>query len=72
MQYQTQIIFDGFKMLLRYKKRDSDDEKFNYTIHSEYYPPMSSAASELKSSLQIPAGTIPTPVIPLKKLLRIL
>ena len=51
-------------MLLRYKKRDTDDEKFNYTIYSEFYPPMSSAASELRSSIQIPAGTKPTPVIP--------
>ena len=50
-------------MLLRYKARDTATQKFQYTTHSEYYPPMSQAASELKSSLHIPPGTIPSPVI---------
>ena len=61
--YQTQISFDSHLMLLRYKARDTATQKFQYTTHSEYYPPMSQAASDLKSSLHIPPGTIPTPVI---------
>ena len=65
MNYQTQIIFDGYKMMLRYKKRDTLEEKFNYTMHSEYYPPMTLAGSQVKSSIVIPEGTIPTPVIPI-------
>ena len=63
MNYQTQITFDSHLMLLRYKARDTATQKFQYITHSEYYPPMNQAASELKSSLHIPPGTIPTPVI---------
>ena len=63
MNYQTQITFDSHLMLLRYKSRDTTTQKFHYVTHSEYYPPMSHAASELKSSLQIPSGTVSTPVI---------
>jgi hypothetical protein len=64
MNYQTQIIFDGYKMLLRYKVRDTTDVKYQYVIHSEYYPPMDQAESEIISSIHIPAGSLPTPVIP--------
>ena len=64
MNYQTQIIFDGYKMLLRYKKRDTTDVKYQYVIHSEYYPPMDQAESEIISTIHFPAGSVPTPVIP--------
>ena len=63
MNYQTQIIFDSYLMILRYKSKDTPDQKFNYTIHSQYYPPMEQAGQDLKSSLKIPPGTISTPVI---------
>ena len=63
MNYQTQITFDSHLMLLRYKARDTPNQKFQYITHSEYYPPMSQASSGLKSSLHIPPGTVPTPVI---------
>ena len=63
MNYQTQIIFDSHLMLLRYKSKDTTTQKFNYTIHSQYYPPMNQAGQDLKSSLKIPHGTIATPVI---------
>ena len=63
MNYQTQITFDAHLMLLRYKARDTHSQKFQYVTHSEFYPPISQATSDLKSSLQIPPGTIPTPVI---------
>lgn len=33
MNFQTQIIFDGPFMRLRYKKKDSGGEKFHYVIH---------------------------------------
>ena len=63
MKYQTQIIFDAHLMLLRYKARDTPNQRFQYITHSEYYPPISQATSDLKSSLHVPVGTIPTPVI---------
>ena len=63
MNYQTQIVFDSHLMLLRYKSKDTTNQKFNYTIHSQYYPPMNQAGQDLKSSLKIPHGTISTPVI---------
>ena len=63
MNYQTQIVFDSHLMILRYKSKDTVNQKFNYTIHSQYYPPMDQAGQDLKSSLKIPQGTISTPVI---------
>ena len=63
MNCQTQITFDSHLMLLRYKARDTHNQKFQYITHSEFYPPMEQASSHLKSSLHIPPGTVPTPVI---------
>ena len=63
MNYQTQITFDAHMMLLRYKARDTQTQKFQYITHTEFYPPLEQASSELKSSLFIPPGTVPTPVI---------
>ena len=63
MNYQTQITFDSHLMLLRYKSRDTHNQKYQYITYSEYYPPMNQASSGLKSSLHIPPGTVPTPVI---------
>ena len=63
MNYQTDISFDGHLMQLRYKKRDTPGQKYHYIIHSEYFPPVEKASSELKSSTYVPPGTIATPVI---------
>ena len=63
MNYQTDICFDGHLMLLRYKKRDTPTQKYHYVTHSEWYPPMVKASSELRSTIHIPAGTVATPVI---------
>ena len=63
MNYQTDISFDGHLMQLRYKKRDSPDQKYHYIIHSEYYPPIEKASQELKSTFSIPSGTVATPTI---------
>ena len=63
MNYQTQIIFDGYKMLLRYKKKDTRDESYQYVIHSEYFPPIDLAMNEISSSIKHPAGSRPTPMI---------
>ena len=61
MNFQTQIIFDGYYMRLRYKKKDTEHEKFHYIIHSSWKPPMEAAPAE-KSSLKTPTGTKATPL----------
>ena len=61
MEYQTQIIFDSHFMRLRFKKKDTNSEKFHYIIHSSWKPEMEATASEEKSSLKTPAGTTATP-----------
>ena len=61
--YQTQIIFDGYKMLLRYKAKNSPSEKFQYVIHDEYFPPMDQAETDIVSTIKHPAGSKPTPLI---------
>ena len=63
MNYQTDISFDGHLMQLRYKKRDTPGQKYHYIIHSEYFPPVEKASSELKSSTFVPPGTVATPAI---------
>ena len=40
--YMTQIIFDNHLLVLRYKKRDTLTEKYHWTIHSSWEPPMES------------------------------
>ena len=60
MEYQTQIIFDGHYMRLRFKQKDTKDEKFHYIFHSSWKPEME-ATPEVKSSLITPAVTTATP-----------
>ena len=60
MNFQTQIIFDGPFMRLRYKKKDSGGERFHYVIHSSWKPPLDSSPSE-PSTLRTPVGTKATP-----------
>ena len=62
MDYQTQIIFDGHFMRLRYKKKDRDGEKYHYVIHSSWKPPMESVQVE-SSTIKTPIGTRATPAI---------
>ena len=61
LEQQVQIIFDGHLMLLRTKIKDTLSEKYHYTIHSTFEPPMDTEASIEKSSLKVPAGTRPSP-----------
>jgi len=61
MDYMTQIIFDSHVLLLRVKKKDTLDEKFHWTVHSSYTPPMDGSADSSRSSLKTPSGTKATP-----------
>ena len=60
MNFQTQIIFDGPFMRLRYKKKDSGGERFHYVIHSSWKPPLDSTPTE-PSTLRTPVGSKATP-----------
>ena len=57
--YMTQIIFDNHLLVLRYKKKDTVTEKYHWTIHSSWEPPMES--SRVASALKTPVGNIATP-----------
>ena len=59
MEYQVQIVFDGHFMVLRYKAPDTT-EKFHWTTHSSWEPPMDSK-NEQKTSLRTPTGSKATP-----------
>ena len=61
LEFQTQIIFDGPYMHLRYKRKDAQGEKYHYVIHSSWKPPLQSSPSE-SSSLRTPSGTKATPI----------
>jgi hypothetical protein len=58
-EFQTQIVFDGHLMVLRYRTRDTS-EKYHWTIHSSWEPPMDSKATE-KTSFKTPAGSKASP-----------
>ena len=60
MDYMTQIIFDAHSLVLRYKRKDAANEKYHWTVHSTFVPPMESKI-EGKSSLKVPQGSKATP-----------
>ena len=35
---QAQVVFDGHNLVVRYKRKDDGDTKFNWTIAKEYHP----------------------------------
>ena len=60
MEYKTQIVFDGHKLVLRYRINDTTDDKFHWTIFDSWSPPMESN-SQQKTSLKTPTGSKATP-----------
>ena len=60
MDFMTQIIFDNHVMVLRVKRKDSASEKFHWTIHASFEPPMEATNNE-KSGLKTPVGSKATP-----------
>ena len=61
LDYQTQIYFDGHLMHLRTKVKDTSDTKYQFKIQDTFEPPME-AESDVRSSIQIPEGTVPSPL----------
>ena len=35
---QTQVVFDEYKLILRYKKKDEGVNKYNFIIEKEWFP----------------------------------
>ena len=60
---QSQVIFDEYKLILRYKRKDEGVNKFNYVIEKEWYPqPGEIETSRQQSSINDPSK-LATPVI---------
>ena len=62
-EYQTDISFNGHLMILQYKSRGNDSEKFHYINHMEWSPPPREALSLQRNSKPVPQGTVATPPI---------
>ena len=62
-EYQTQISFIGHLMVLQFKSKSTDGNKYHYINHLEWFPPPCEAISQQKSSSHVPPGTTATPVI---------
>lgn len=60
---QTQIVFDGFKMVLRYKKKDDGVTKYNYTKYWEWFPEPSDLAPTLNTASSNDPNKHETPLI---------
>ena len=64
-EYQTQIIFNEHKLVLRYKARDDDSTKFEYIIYEEWDGPTpgSTALPSRAPTSNPDSGRIATPVL---------
>ena len=60
----TKIDFEGPFLVLRYKKKESENVKYSWIIHDSYLP----KAEAPKSEYTPPEGTVVTPVLDIKNL----
>ena len=60
---QTQVVFDGFQLVLRYKLKDNGVHKYNYVIYSNWTPSPIDLTSSLVSSLSRDPNKHDTPVL---------
>ena len=62
--YKTQIMFDGYLMVLRYKEKDTDDSEYMWYRVKEYYPkPVDSVVTSPKERLEV--GKVNSAIIPM-------
>ena len=62
--YQTQVVFDQHKLILRYKIKDDESSEYNYTIREEWNGPPPGAPLPIASTSQGQTnGKLPTPII---------
>ena len=59
---QAQVIFDDFKLVLRYKKKDEGVDKYNYIIEKEWFPKPGEGSATQSVSINDPSKLV-TPVI---------
>ena len=60
---QAQVIFEGYKLILRYKKKDEGVTKFNWVVEKEFYPQPSDLQSSLSSSSTKDPNKHDTPMV---------
>ena len=60
---KAQVVFEGFKMILRYKRKDEGATKFNWLVEKEFVPEPSDLESVFASSSAKDPEKLDTPVI---------
>ena len=60
---KAQVVFEGYKMILRYKKKDQGVTKFNWVVEKEFVPEPSDLEAVLVSSSTRDPNKHDTPVI---------
>ena len=60
---KAQVVFEGFKMILRYKRKDEGATKFNWLVENEFVPEPSDLESVFASSSAKDPEKLDTPVI---------
>ena len=64
---QSQVIFDSFTLVLRYKKKDDGPSKYNYVIEKEWYPKPGEIPPPQTKGLRNDPNKLETPVIDVSK-----
>ena len=60
---KAQVVFEGYKMILRYKKKDEGATKFNWFVEKEFVPEPSDLETVLVSSSTKDPNKVDTPVV---------
>ena len=60
---KSQVVFDGFNMVVRYKKNDEGVTQFNWVIAKEWHPDPSDLQAALSSSSEKDPNKHDTPII---------
>ena len=64
---QTQVVFDSYKLILRYKKKDEGVNKYNYTTEKEWFPQPCDLEATLASTNTRDPNKLDTPVLDTSK-----
>ena len=60
---QAQVIFEGYKLILRYKKKDEGVTKFDWVVEKEFHPEPSDLQSSLSTSSNKDPSKHDTPIV---------
>ena len=64
---QTQVVFDSYKLVLRYKKKDEGVNKYNYTTEKEWFPQPCDLEASLASNSGKDPNKLDTPTLDTSK-----